>query len=655
MKLYIAEKPSLGRAIAAALPKPQKNQQGYIDLPNGDKVTWCIGHILEQAQPEAYDEKYKKWHFEHLPILPEQWQLKAKSQTKAQLAVIRKLVKQADEIIHAGDPDREGQLLVDEVIDFLKVSKTKKANVQRLLISDLNISAVKRALQNLKANSEFMPLSISALARSRADWLYGINLTRAYTLQGQKVGFKGVLSVGRVQTPLLGLVVQRGLDIDNFQSKPFYQVYAHLQTKDNEFFIAKWQPSEQCKPYMDDENRVLVKSLAENVITRINNQPAKIKTARYEQKKQFSPLPYNLSSLQIDAAKRFSMNAKLVLDVCQSLYEKHKLITYPRSDCRFLPNDHFKQAPSIIKMLSSGSSTIATAAKGADSKIKSKAWNDKKVSAHHAIIPTEKSSLKINLNSFESNVYQLIVRQYLAQFYPPYLYHQTSIDIEIAGGLFKANAKSPVDSGWKILFNGANSANKNSSSKKNITKNVDAEQLLTEQHLPQLKAGDNLHCQHGKLIEKNTQAPQYFTDATLLAAMTGISRFVSNNNIKKILKETDGLGTEATRAGIIDLLFNRGFLIRQGKQIHATDVGKGLIAALPDVATKPDMTAQWEATLNAISEKQSSYQNFMSPLVDTLHNVIKIASEHLPTQLKGLTTANKKAPYKKRRYAKKTK
>jgi len=653
MKLYIAEKPSLGRAIAAALPKPQKNQQGYIDLPNGDKVTWCIGHILEQAQPEAYDEKYKKWHFEHLPILPEQWQLKAKSQTKAQLAVIRKLVKQADEIIHAGDPDREGQLLVDEVIDFLKVSKTKKANVQRLLISDLNISAVKRALQNLKANSEFMPLSISALARSRADWLYGINLTRAYTLQGQKVGFKGVLSVGRVQTPLLGLVVQRGLDIDNFQSKPFYQVYAHLQTKDNEFFIAKWQPSEQCKPYMDDENRVLVKSLAENVITRINNQPAKIKTARYEQKKQFSPLPYNLSSLQIDAAKRFSMNAKLVLDVCQSLYEKHKLITYPRSDCRFLPNDHFKQAPSIIKMLSSGSSTIATAAKGADSKIKSKAWNDKKVSAHHAIIPTEKSSLKINLNSFESNVYQLIVRQYLAQFYPPYLYHQTSIDIEIAGGLFKANAKSPVDSGWKILFNGANSANKNSSSKKNITKNVDAEQLLTEQHLPQLKAGDNLHCQHGKLIEKNTQAPQYFTDATLLAAMTGISRFVSNNNIKKILKETDGLGTEATRAGIIDLLFNRGFLIRQGKQIHATDVGKGLIAALPDVATKPDMTAQWEATLNAISEKQSSYQNFMSPLVDTLHNVIKIASEHLPTQLKGLTTANKKVPYKKRRYAKK--
>ena len=659
MKLYIAEKPSLGRAIAAALPKPQKNQQGYIELSNGDKVTWCIGHILEQAQPEAYDEKYKKWQFEHLPILPKQWQLQAKSQTKAQLAVIKKLVKQADEIIHAGDPDREGQLLVDEVIDFLNVSKTKKANVKRLLISDLNIPAVKRALQNLKDNSEFMPLSISALARSRADWLYGINLSRAYTIQGQKVGFQGVLSVGRVQTPLLGLVVQRGLDIDNFQSKPFYQVYAHLQTNNNETFIAKWQPSQQCQPYMDDENRILVKSLAENVISRIKNQPAEIKMAKYEQKEQFSPLPYSLSSLQIDAAKRFSMNAKLVLDVCQSLYEKHQLITYPRSDCRFLPNEHFKQAPSIIKMLASSNPSIATAAKGADSKLKSKAWNDKKVTAHHAIIPTEKSSQKVNLNPFESNVYQLIVRQYLAQFYSPYLYHETSIDIVIANGLFKANAKSPINSGWKVLFNSTNNANKQSALEKKINDNAATDSKsgysLNEQLLPLFKKGDKLHCQQGELIEKITHAPEYFTDASLLSAMTGIGRFVSDNSIKKILKDTDGLGTEATRAGIIDLLFNRGFLIRQGKKIHATDVGKGLITALPDIATKPDMTAQWEATLNAISERKSSYQNFMLPLVETLHHVIKIASEHLPTQLKGLSTDNKKAPYKKRRYVKKTK
>jgi len=647
MKLYIAEKPSLGRAIAAALPKPQKNQKGYIELSNGDKISWCIGHILEQAEPEAYDDKYKKWQFDHLPILPEQWQLKPKSQTRAQLTVLRKLVKQATEIIHAGDPDREGQLLVDEVIDFLKVSKAKKANTQRLLISDLNTSAVKRALQNLKPNTDFMPLSISALARSRADWLYGINLTRAYTLQGQKVGFKGVLSVGRVQTPLLGLVVQRDLDIDNFESKPFYQVFAHLKTKSNEPFIAKWQPSEQCQPYMDSDNRVLVKNLAENVISRIDDQPAKVTSAKYEQKKQFAPLPYNLSALQIDAAKRFSMNAKLVLDVCQSLYEKHKLITYPRSDCRFLPNDHFKQAPSIINMLAASNSSFEKAARGADSKLKSKAWNDKKISAHHAIIPTEKSSESSKLNSFESNVYQLIVRQYLAQFYPPYLYHQAIIEVEIAKGLFKANAKSPVNSGWKVLFNG--SKNGQPSTKNN---QLPSENTLTEQQLPQLKTGDNLHCVRGELVEKNTQAPQAFTDATLLGAMTGISRFVSDVQIKKILKDTDGLGTEATRAGIIDLLFKRGYLMRQGKQIHATKVGKGLIAALPDIAAKPDMTAQWEARLNAISEKQSSYQNFMTPLTQTLNSIISEAGNHMPNQLAGLSTVNNKNLFKKRTFVK---
>jgi len=621
LKLYIAEKPSLGRAIAAALPKPQKNQKGYIELGNGDVVSWCIGHILEQADPEVYNADFKKWRMTDLPIIPEQWQLKPKAQTRSQLTVLRKLVKNASEIVHAGDPDREGQLLVDEVIDFLKVSKTKKQQVKRLLISDLNLPAVKRSLNSMKSNADFMPLSISALARSRADWLYGINLTRAYTLQGQKSGFNGVLSVGRVQTPILGLVVEKDRQISAFVPHDYYDVYADVITDKAEKFTVKWQPSEACQPYMDDNGKVLNKALAENVVNRITNQPAQVTSVVEQEKKQFAALPYNLSALQIDAAKQFSMNAKLVLDVCQALYEKHKLITYPRSDCRYLPSEHHKQAKNIIANLSNSAEKYAEFAKNADSTIKNKAWNNSKVSAHHAIIPTEKSANNITLNSFEKNIYLLIVRQYLAQFYPPYIYQQTQVELLIAQGKFTTNAKVPTQLGWKVMFQSAKA------------KSRDAQQNDSEQELPKLSVGELLHCQQGYIAEKVTQAPKPYTDASLLSAMTGIARFVQDISIKKILKETDGLGTEATRAGIIELLFKRGFLQRVGKNIIATDIGTSLINALPKMATTPDMTAQWEATLNDISERKNNYQNFIAPLTKTLTSMVSQAENQSFDQL----------------------
>jgi DNA topoisomerase-3 len=642
LKLYIAEKPSLGRAIAAALPKPHKSHSGYIELGNGDVVSWCIGHILEQAQPENYHQDYKKWRMEHLPIVPEQWQLKPKAKTRSQLTVLRKLVKQANEIVHAGDPDREGQLLVDEVLDYFKLAKTKKQQVQRLLISDLNLPAVKRSLAALKSNAEFMPLSISALARSRADWLYGINLTRAYTLQGQKAGFNGVLSVGRVQTPLLGLVVRRDQEIEQFVSHNYFDVHAEITTQQGEVFRAKWQPSEACQPYMDEQQHITNKALAENVVQRITDQPAIIQSIEEQQKKHYAALPYNLSSLQIDAAKQFSMNAKLVLDVCQSLYEKHKLITYPRSDCRYLPLEHYQQAKGIIAILSDTTENYGAFAKNADASIKSKAWNNSKVTAHHAIIPTEKSAKNLSLNPFEKNVYQLIVRQYLAQFYPPYLYQQTKVVLDIAKGSFIANAKVEQQLGWKVMYQRP----------KKRSQEVDASVTnnLAEQLLPALSKESILHCQKGILIEKQTQPPKAYTDASLLSAMTGIARFVTDVAIKKILKETDGLGTEATRAGIIDLLFKRDYLKRSGKIINATDIGKSLINALPDSATYPDMTAQWEATLNDISEKKNSYQHFMSPLTSTLQAMVNQAQqqsfEHLP---KVAFKPKKKRKFTKRR------
>jgi len=603
VRLYIAEKPSLARAIAAVLPKPQKKHQGYIELANGDCVTWCIGHLLEQAEPADYDAKYKQWRFEHLPIFPEQWQWRAKSKTASQLKAIKGLIKQATSLVHAGDPDREGQLLVDLVIEHCKTKAALKQACQRLLVSDLTPAAVARSLKQLKPNQQFAALSSSALARTRADWLYGINLTRTYTLKGQQQGYAGVLSVGRVQTPVLGLVVRRDQAIAEFVSRPFYQVEAELQTEQGEHFKALWQPSEACQPYQDEDGRVLSRPLAEHVVKRVQQQPATVDTLKQQDKQQAPPLPYNLSSLQIDAAKRYGYSAKQVLDICQNLYERHTLITYPRSDSRYLPKQHHGEAPEVIAALKANSEELAKACSEADPTLRSKAWNDAKVDAHHAIIPTAKRYAASQLGEAERRVYQLIARQYLAQFYPHYRYAHSEVMVLIAEGLFKATANQVQDLGWKVLF--------------------PRKQNDEEQQLPPLSQGQSLQCVDARVLDKQTQPPKAFTDASLLAAMTGIAKYVQDPSLKSVLKETDGLGTEATRAGILDLLFKRGFLLRQAKQIHASDSAKALVAALPELCVWPDMTAHWEQQLNAISQRQHSYQAFMQQMQSQLNQLVE--------------------------------
>ncbi|WP_019615207.1 DNA topoisomerase III [Psychromonas ossibalaenae] len=617
MKLYIAEKPSLARAIADALPKPHRKADGCIHVGNGDVVSWCIGHLLTQVDPEAYDPEYKKWKFEHLPIIPEKWKLKSTPRTSKQLAVLKKLIKQAEQLIHVGDPDREGQLLVDEVIHFSGVKGNKLKQTQRCLVSDLTTNAVKRSLQQLRSNQEFVALSTSALARTRADWLYGLNLTRVYTLQAQKSGYKGVISVGRVQTPLLGLVARRDQQIEQFVSKPFYEVLASLITNAEngaETFTAKWKPSEACAQYQDEEGRVLIKGLAENVAARITNQPAVVKSFTAKNKKQAPPLPYNLSALQIDAAKRYGCSAQQVLDICQVLYERYKLITYPRSDSRYLPRNHHSQAKSVTQAISHNDISLQQAVDNIDLSIKGRAWNDKKVDAHHAIIPTDSKKSLSSLDKMSQNIYNLIARQFLCQFYPDYQYAECKAEIEINNGLFISKAKSKLSDGWKVLF----------------------DKQEKDTFLPKLTKGQKLLCNKGEVIEKNTQPPAYFTDATLLAAMSNIARYVKDAELKKILKETDGLGTEATRAGIIELLFKRQFLQRTGKVIKATETGRKLIDSLPEMLTLPDMTAQWEMQLNAISEKSQSYQGFVQPLQGQLKNIIEKAIADGPQALTNL-------------------
>ena len=608
MILYIAEKPSVARAVADVLPKPHQKGDGFIRVANGDIVTWCIGHLLEQAEPEAYDPEYKQWKRAHLPIIPTEWKQQVKPKTRKQFNTVKKLIKEADMLVNMGDPDRVGQILVDEVINYAKVSKAKREATKRCLVNDMNPDAIRKALNSLRQNSEFIPLATSALARARADWLYGINMTRLCTLLGQNAGYQGVLSIGRVQTPVLGLVVHRDQEIENFVSKPFYEVFITLQTNQGETFVAKWKPSSACEPYMDEEGRVLSLKLAEKVLQTVTGKEGHVTAVKKEKKKQQAPLPYNLSALQIDASKRFNLNAQKTLDICQQLYERHKLITYPRSDCRYLPSGHYNDRHTVTASIAKTAPTLAKAMAEADLSLKSKAWNDSKVSAHHAIIPTSRGMEGSRLSQDEKNIYELIARQYLMQFYPPFEYAEHQIDNEVEGGLFIAKQKSVIAQGWKALLPGSTKP--------------DQKDEFASQALPALKAGDSVHCKEGRLDEKQTSPPKHFTDATLLAAMTGIARFVSDPEIKKVLRDTDGLGTEATRAGIIELLFKRQFLTKKGKEIHATETGKKLVNSLPGKMVVPDMTAHWESQLEAISDKRMSYGQFMQPLTEGLRALI---------------------------------
>ncbi|MGM3181962.1 DNA topoisomerase III [Dickeya oryzae] len=631
MRLFIAEKPSLARAIADVLPKPHRRGDGFIACGEQDMVTWCVGHLLEQAQPDVYDARYARWSLADLPIVPQKWLLQPRPSVSKQLNVIKKLLTQADEVIHAGDPDREGQLLVDEVLEYLALPEAKRQQVRRCLINDLNPQAVERAVSRLRENREFVPLCVSALARSRADWLYGINMTRAYTLLGKNAGYEGVLSVGRVQTPVLGLVVRRDEEIDNFVPRDYFEVKAHIVTPANERFVALWQPSESCEPYQDEEGRLLHRPLAEHVVKRIEGQPAQVTAYNDKRESETAPLPYSLSALQIEAAKRFGLSAQQVLDICQRLYETHKLITYPRSDCRYLPEEHFAGRHAVLNAIAAHQPDLLPQPV-VDPERRNRCWDDSKVDAHHAIIPTARST-RTSLTEQENQVYGLVARQYLMQFCADAVFRKCVIELDIAGGKFVAKARFLAEAGWRTLLG-----------------HKERDEENEGMPLPVVAKGDELLCERGEVVERQTQPPRPFTDATLLSAMTGIARFVQDKALKKILRETDGLGTEATRAGIIELLFKRAFLIKKGRYIHSTDAGKALIHSLPPIAAHPDMTAHWEATLTQISEKRCRYQDFMQPLTQSLYELIQQARQSGNiSAFRGLPPVKSASPEKRKR------
>ncbi len=612
-ELYLCEKPSQGRDIAKAVGANQRND-GYLQ-GKGLLVTWCIGHLLEMIPPDGYDSRYKRWSLNDLPILPQNWQLEAKKSTRKQLMVIKRLLKQCHSVVIATDADREGETIAREVLDHLKF----QGAIRRLWLSALDPISIQRALSSIRNSQETLPLYHSGLARGRADWLIGMNLTRAYTLLGKD---RQVRSVGRVQTPTLALIAQRDRDIAHFKAESYYEVLAFFEKQDtngnDEFLETKWQfpvstthsqkTSEQ-KQNLD--KHCLDKQQAQDVIDRCRNQYGIVINASTQRKKQAPPLLYNLSGLQQEASRRWGYGAQEVLNIAQALYETHKLTSYPRSDCEYLPLSQFNDVPLILQALCKNETSLCELISHANQAQRSRVWNDKKITAHHAIIPTQAASGCGRLNLKERNVYDLIRRRYIAQFFPDYEFDQSIIIVNIGADHFKASGRIPRVRGWKQVLDTSPERTKKITGK------------VADKELPAVNKGEQLLCDHLKLEDKLTKPPKHFTEGTLIKAMETIGSQVSDKVMKKILRETAGLGTQATRANIIQTLFQRKFIVSEKKLIKATALGFSLVDAVPETIKDPILTAQWEQQLDDIAHnKGQNINGFLHQQISLLKSII---------------------------------
>ena len=596
MRLFVAEKPSLGRAIAAELGVTKNNPT--FQICGSDTVTWCFGHILEQYDPQDYDDNLRTWRRRDLPIIPNEWKLRPKKEAYTQLQVINHLLSEASSVVHAGDPDREGQLLVDEVLEHFHYT----GPVQRIWLASLDSRSIQKALSTLKDNSNYANLRDAARARSQADWLIGMNASRAMTIFGQETGHTdGVLSLGRVQTPTLALVVQRDREIKAFVPVDYLILQASLQN-DAGRFSATFKPAET-QPGLDPEGRLVDASIAQGIVDAVRGQTGTITSVTREKKKKAVPLPHCLSSLQKAASSRFGMTAQQVLDTAQSLYEK-KLTTYPRTDCRYLPEEQFQDAARIITSLAGVSGLEAVTAR-ADTSLRGPVWDTKKITAHHAIIPTGEKPQ--SLTAQETNLYLMIAVQYCLQFYPPMSYEAQKIVVSINDTIWEARGRLILEPGWTGVA---------------AEEDEDAKKKEPEQSLPPVSSDTPVTCADVETLKKKTTPPSRFSEGSLIEAMANIHRFVSDASAKATLKENEGLGTEATRASIIETLKGRKYIAPSGKSLVSTPIGQSLIDMTPGVLKDPVMTAQWEQRLEQIARGELTLDAFMQDQIAILPTLL---------------------------------
>ena len=599
MQLYICEKPSQARDISRVLGV---RQQGDGCLIGQDCiVTWCFGHLLEMASPDQYNESLKRWSLDSLPIIPDRWMLVVKKEARKQFKVIQQLLKHASSVVVATDADREGETIAREILDQCRW----RGPVQRLWLSALDDKSIRKALSNILPGQQTEPLYQAGLGRARADWLVGMNLTRAYTLIGRQQGHDGVLSVGRVQTPTLNLVVERDLEIEAFKPSPYYVLTAEFEVAGDRF-RAKWLPPETVT---DTEGRCTNQQAAINVAQRMDKQAGTVVTAITELKRESAPLPFDLSSLQQEASKRWGMSAQAVLDTAQALYETHKALTYPRTDCPYLPLSQHSEAEQVIKAMVQSNAAYRELIQATNTNLQSRAWNDKKITAHHAIIPTTSPTDTRRMNDKEQKIYDLVCRRYLAQFFPDHEYEHTTITLSVCDETFRASGRSEKAAGWRVVLSTPSKSN-----------DQDSEE---NQPLPKVKQGSNAQVHNTSLETKQTKPPARFTDGTLIAAMKNIGKQIEDPALKKVLRETSGIGTEATRAGIIETLVQRGFIKKQKKHVISTNTGRALIAILPKEIKDPATTALWEQGLDDIARGKGKLETFIQGQAQWINGVLR--------------------------------
>lgn len=579
----IAEKPSVGRDIARVLHCQKKINGGlegaqYI-------VTWAMGHLVELKDPEDYDKKYKEWNMKDLPILPEKMETRVIPKTGGQFKAVRQILyrKDVDQIVIATDAGREGELVARWILKQANVHKPCK----RLWISSVTDKAIRDGFSHLKDEKEYRNLYAAASARAEADWLVGINATRALTCK-----YNAQLSCGRVQTPTLAMIAAREEEIRKFKPENYYGL--SVQAGDIHF---AW------KDRKSGSTRTFQKERIDNICRNLDGKELRITEINTKVRKTFAPLLYDLTELQRDANERFGFSAKETLNIMQRLYENHKVLTYPRTDSRYLTKDIVGTIPERLEACAVGPyRKLAVPLLKKTFSGKQHFVNDSKVSDHHAIIPTEQYVDLTHMTNEERKIYDLVVRRFLAVLYPAAEYEETSMTAEVSGELFAARGTRFLASGWRAVYDDPAAD--------------EEEEELKSQNLPKVSKGDVFKIQNIKVTEGKTKPPARFTEATLLSAMENPVRYMENRDKEmiKTIGETGGLGTVATRADIIEKLFHSFLIEKKGKEIYTTGKAKQLLELVPEDLKKPELTAQWEIRLQKIADGKQKADKYLSEI-----------------------------------------